>query len=115
MTDAEPAPSCATQFQVKVRRCNQVIMLTSFPFAFYGLRLLPCRQWAIILRLSPCNQDHDSISFSNPNCHCEPFASCYSERSEESYGAQDRLREAISLLLSEIASAVCFVPRNASQ
>jgi len=29
-------------------------------------------------------------------CHCEPFASCHSERSEESQDAQDRLREAIS-------------------
>ena len=42
--------------------------------------------------------------FSNSNCHCEPFASCHSEHSEESHGAQDRLREAILLLLSEIAS-----------
>ena len=62
--------------------------------------------------------------FSNSNCHCEPFASCHSERSEESHGAQDRLREAISLLLSKIAELVpskarklrvCFVaiaPRN---
>ena len=33
--------------------------------------------------------------FSNPNCHCEPFAFCHSERSEESHGAQDRLRKAI--------------------
>ena len=39
-------------------------------------------------------------------CHCEPFAFCHSERSEESHGAQDRLREAISLLLSEIALAL---------
>ncbi len=30
-------------------------------------------------------------------CHCEPFALCHSERSEESHGAQDRLRVAISL------------------
>ena len=30
---------------------------------------------------------------SNPICHSEPFASCHSERSEESHGAQDRLRE----------------------
>jgi len=43
-------------------------------------------------------------SFNNPACHCEPFAFCHSERSEESHGAQDRLREAISLRLSEIAS-----------
>jgi len=44
--------------------------------------------------------------FSNSNCHCEPSASSHSERSEESYGAQDRRREAISLLLLEIASAI---------
>ena len=31
-----------------------------------------------------------------PRCHCEPFAPCHSERSEESHDAQDRLREAIS-------------------
>jgi len=62
--------------------------------------------------------------FNNPTCHCEPFAFCHSEPfaschseeakrpknltqgklREESHGAQDRLREAISLLLSEIAS-----------
>ena len=30
-------------------------------------------------------------------CHCEPFASCHSERSEESkHFAQGKLREAIS-------------------
>jgi hypothetical protein len=46
----------------------------------------------------------DTRSFNNPTCHCEPFAFCYSEYSEESHGAQDRLREAISLRLSEIAS-----------
>ncbi|MFC2056039.1 hypothetical protein ACFLTO_00495 [Chloroflexota bacterium] len=44
MTDAEPAPSCEAQFQVKVRRCNQVIMLTSFLFTFCSLSLLPCYQ-----------------------------------------------------------------------
>ncbi len=65
--------------------------------------------------------------FSNSNCHSEPFASCHSECSEESHGAQDRLSEAISLLLSEIAELVpskarklrvCFVafaPRNDRQ
>ncbi len=34
MTDAEPAPSCAARFQVKVRRCNQVIMLNLLPLCF---------------------------------------------------------------------------------
>ena len=35
-------------------------------------------------------------------CHCEPFAWCHSERSEESHGAQDRLRETISLLMLHV-------------
>jgi tRNA-specific 2-thiouridylase len=31
-----------------------------------------------------------------PPCHCEPFAPCHSERSEESHATQDRLGKAIS-------------------
>ena len=31
--------------------------------------------------------------FGDPTCHFELFASCHSERSEESDNAQDRLRE----------------------
>ncbi len=44
-----------------------------------------------------------------PFCHCEPFAFCHSERSEESqHTAQDKLREAISEVVGEdeIASVV---------
>ena len=52
MTDAETAPSCATQFQVKV---SQVIVLTSFPFAFsiycYPKNPLPERGEGIIGKL----------------------------------------------------------------
>ena len=41
MTDAEPALSPKAQVQVKFRPGIQVTALTSFPFTFYGLRLLP--------------------------------------------------------------------------
>ncbi|MFC2022222.1 hypothetical protein ACFLTR_03315 [Chloroflexota bacterium] len=41
MTDAEPAFSPGAQVQVKFRPGIQVTALTSFPFAFYGIRLLP--------------------------------------------------------------------------
>ena len=37
MTDAEPAPSCEAQLQVKVRRSNQVIALTSFSISLCSL------------------------------------------------------------------------------
>jgi len=46
-------------------------------------------------------------------CHCEPFASfrvtkegCHSERSEESHGAQDRLREAISINWQQVETSL---------
>jgi len=58
MTDAEPAPSCAPQIQVKVRRCNQVIVLTSFCLTFYGLRLLLAVA-VMIPNLLTCSQYYD--------------------------------------------------------
>ena len=40
--------------------------------------------------------------FSSSNCHCEPFASCHSERSEESHSAQDRLSETERLIAQKV-------------
>jgi len=46
-------------------------------------------------------------------CHCEPFAFCHSERSEESHDAQDRLREAILwLFLGLLRPPINRAPRN---
>ncbi len=59
MTDAEPAPSCTTQFQVKFRPGSQVIVLTSFPFAFSSLVYCP-EDTIIILHLLPFIQGSDA-------------------------------------------------------
>ncbi len=63
-----------------------------------------------MLMTSPPYDFHD---FSNIHCHCEPFAPVTltpMQSGEESRGAQDRLREAISISLFEIATPAC---RNA--
>jgi hypothetical protein len=59
----------------------------------------------------------DSHDFSNIHCHCEPFAPVTltpMQSGEESRGAQDRLREAISINLFEIATSPRF-HRGSSQ
>ncbi len=62
------------------------------------------------------------MPFNNSNCHCEPFASCHSEGATCPPGlgrrerlknlTQDKLREAIPLLLSEIAELVLSKTRK---
>jgi len=53
----------------------------------------------LFLLLSPSLVQADSGLLGNLACHSEPFASCHSERSEESHNAQDRLREAPFVML----------------
>ncbi|MCJ7654549.1 MAG: hypothetical protein MUO97_04480 [Dehalococcoidia bacterium] len=36
-----------------------------------------------------------------PPCHCEPFALCHSERSEESHTARGKLRLTIPFVITE--------------
>jgi len=46
-----------------------------------------------MMRITESYPDIITLEY-NSLCHCEPFTFCHSERSEESHGAQDRLREA---------------------